>query len=139
MSLPYWTALSQSRTPRGAPARVALHAGAVAHQREVAAFAAGFALVALGAGFGAFLGCGLLGVSLGVGPVERVELLRGRELRLRLDLQRGRAGGVECGDVRGASRHPLTPALSHKGRGSRRTGADRRQLVGTAPRQTFGE
>src|SRR4029077_3730909 len=62
------------RTPRGAPARVALHAGAVAHQREVAAFAAGFALVALGAGLGALFGRGLLGVRLGVGPVERIEL-----------------------------------------------------------------
>src|SRR5437764_5202056 len=113
-SSPGMTKKESLRTPRGAPARVALHAGAVAHQGEVAAFAAGFALVALGAGFGALLGCGLLGVSLGVGPVERVELLRRRELRLRLDLQRGRAGGVERGDVRGASRHPLTPALSPK-------------------------
>src|SRR5437763_11964411 len=101
MSLPYWTALSQSRTPRGAPARVAFHAGAVAHQGEVAAFAAGFALVALGAGFGALLGRRLLGVGLGVGPVQRVELLRGRELDLGLELERGRAGGF--GTVRGES------------------------------------
>src|SRR2546421_9557877 len=81
------------RTPRGAAARVAFHAGAVAKQSEVAAFAAGFALVALGARFGALLGRGLLGVGLGVGPVEGVELLRGRELGFGLELERGCAGG----------------------------------------------
>src|SRR4051794_22323457 len=78
-----------SRTSRGASARVALHAGAVAHQREVAAFAAGFTPVALGARFGALLGRGMLGVGLGVGPVECIELLRRRELGLRLELERG--------------------------------------------------
>src|SRR3954451_15966504 len=87
------------RTSRRASARVALHAGAVTHQREVAAFAAGFALVALGARFGALLGRGLLGVGLRVGPVERLERLHGRELCLRLELERGRAGGVERRDV----------------------------------------
>ena len=45
-------------TPGGAAARIALEAGAVAHQREVAAFAAGFALVALGLGLGALLRSG---------------------------------------------------------------------------------
>src|SRR5438477_5364797 len=110
-----------SRTPRGASARVALHAGAVAHQGEVAAFAAGFALVALGAGFGALLGRGLLGVGLGVGPVERIELLRGRELRLGLDLERGGAGDVERGDVGGARHRGPTPAaFGPTRRGSRR-------------------
>jgi len=43
-------------TPRRPTARVALEARAVPHQREVAAFAAGFAFVALGLGFGAALG-----------------------------------------------------------------------------------
>ena len=38
------------------PARIALHAGAVAHQREVPAFAARLAFVALGLGFGAAFG-----------------------------------------------------------------------------------
>src|SRR5262245_61418757 len=46
-----------SATPRRTPAGVALHACAVAHQGEVAAFAAGLAFVALGLGLGAFLGC----------------------------------------------------------------------------------
>src|SRR3989442_7932420 len=45
----------RSRTPRRAPARVAFEAGAVAKEREVAAFLAGFAFIALGLGFGAFL------------------------------------------------------------------------------------
>jgi superfamily II DNA/RNA helicase len=42
-----------SATPAGPAAGVALHAGAVAHQRVVAAFAAGVALVALHPGLGA--------------------------------------------------------------------------------------
>ena len=45
-----------SATPRRASARVALHAGAVAHQREVSALAAHFALIAFGLGFGAAFG-----------------------------------------------------------------------------------
>lgn len=52
-----------SRTPRGAAAGVALQAGAVAHESEVSAFAAGFALIALGLGFGAHFG----GVGFGIG------------------------------------------------------------------------
>jgi len=39
---------ASSRTPRRCPARVALHASAVAHQGEVAAFAAHLAFVAFG-------------------------------------------------------------------------------------------
>ena len=45
-----------SAAPRGAAAGVAFQAGAVAHQGEIAAFAAGFAFVALGLGLGALLG-----------------------------------------------------------------------------------
>ena len=41
-----------SATPAGPPARIAFQAGAVPHHREVAAFAAGFAFIALHAGFG---------------------------------------------------------------------------------------
>src|SRR5262249_56796169 len=41
--------------PRGAAAGVAFEARAVANEREVAAFAAGLAFVALGLGFGALL------------------------------------------------------------------------------------
>src|SRR5690348_14081467 len=65
-----------SRTPCRRPACVALHAGAVAHQREVAAFAAGLALVAFGAGFRALFRGRRLGVLLGVERVDAVfELL----------------------------------------------------------------
>src|SRR5262249_56252259 len=44
-----------SAAPRGRAAGVAFEAGAVANEREVAAFAAGFAVVTLGLGFGALL------------------------------------------------------------------------------------
>ena len=94
------------RTPRGAPARVALQARAVAHQREISALAAGFAFVAFGAGFGAFFRRGLLGVGARVGPVHLLQRLRRREFLLGLALERGgagdfraRAGGGERGDV----------------------------------------
>lgn len=48
--------------PRRAAARVALQAGAVPHEREVAALAAGIALVAAEAGGGGALGLQRLGV-----------------------------------------------------------------------------
>jgi hypothetical protein len=67
------------RTARCTSARIAFEACAVAHQGEVAAIAAGFAFVALGAGFGAFLGRGLAGVDAGVGKGERVQRMRGRK------------------------------------------------------------
>ena len=51
-------AAAGSAAPRGAAAGVAFQAGAVAHQREIAAFAAGFAFVALGLGLGALAGGG---------------------------------------------------------------------------------
>src|SRR5271166_202384 len=59
-----------STTPRGAPARVTLQTRAIAHQGEVSALAARFALVALGARLGAFLGGSRLGVRTRVGPGE---------------------------------------------------------------------
>src|SRR5262245_22422319 len=101
-----------SATPRGAAAGVALEARAVAHQGEIAAFAAGFALVALGLGLGAFLGCERAGVGLGGGawlgararlrPRELLQPLGRRPLGLRLLAQRrGRlgAGPAEGRDV----------------------------------------
>src|ERR1700694_1607609 len=63
--------LEHSRAPRGAAAGVAFHAGAVAHQGEIPAFAAGFAVVAFGLGFGALFrrrGAGFL-----LRPGERIE------------------------------------------------------------------
>ena len=80
-----------SATPRRAPARIALHAGAVAHQGEVAAFAAGFAFVALGLGFRALFGDMRAGVLF--------QRLRRREFLRGFGFQRGGAGGVESGDV----------------------------------------
>lgn len=47
-----------SRTPRRAPARIALHAGPVPHQREVAALRAHLAFVAFCLGFRSALGLG---------------------------------------------------------------------------------
>src|SRR5262245_9102523 len=87
---------ASSRTPRRAPARVALQARAVAHQREVQALRAHLAFVALGFRFGAAggggrLGVGLVGVRLGEWDL-RFELLGGRELALRIALERGGAG-----------------------------------------------
>src|SRR5260221_4292775 len=83
------------RTPRRAPARVALEARAVAHQREVHAFRAHLAFVALGFRFGAARGRGGPGIGTRVGLGERdlrFELLGGRELALGLGLERSGAG-----------------------------------------------
>src|ERR1700674_2238730 len=82
---PWWafrTARSDSRAPRRASAGIALHAGAVAHQGEVPAFPARFALVALGLGLGAFLCRRGLGVRLR--PRQLLERLGGRGLGLGL-------------------------------------------------------
>jgi hypothetical protein len=49
-------ASESSATPRRGPTRIALHAGAIAHQREVAAFTAHLAFIALGLGFGPAFG-----------------------------------------------------------------------------------
>ena len=62
-----------SRTPRRAAAGIALHAGAIPHQREVAALRAHLAFVALGLGFRAAFGLGgderLCGAA-GLAPLE---------------------------------------------------------------------
>jgi hypothetical protein len=50
------TVSESSRTPRRAATRIALHAGAIPHQREVAALAAHLAFVAFGLGFGPAFG-----------------------------------------------------------------------------------
>src|SRR6185312_770817 len=77
--------LRRSRTPGRAATRVALHARTVAHQREVAALAAGFALVALGAGLRALLDRRGFRVLLRVDDVDAVlELLGRRQLGFRL-------------------------------------------------------
>jgi hypothetical protein len=46
------TITDSSATPRRAPTRIALHARAIPHQREMPAFAAHLALVALRLGLG---------------------------------------------------------------------------------------
>src|SRR5580698_11059185 len=100
-SAPGHDVLARSRTPRRASTRVALHAGAVTHQGEVAALRAHLALVALGFCFGAAFGLG--GMS-GCGrtrlaPLHRLELFRRREVVLRLLLQCDRALDRVGGDA----------------------------------------
>src|SRR5258708_31808400 len=93
--------LLRSRTPRRAATRIALHACAVAYQREVAAFAAHLAFVAFGLGFGATLRLGGGGGSGGSGlaPLQRFQLFRRRQVVLGFLLQRdGAFEGV--GDAR---------------------------------------
>src|SRR2546423_2331863 len=96
---------SASRTPRRAPARVALEARAVAHQREVHALRAHLAFVALGFRLGAARGRGGLGVRLSKRDL-RFELLGGRELALGLGLERGGAGDFAA---RGGERRYARP------------------------------
>src|SRR6185312_3811442 len=79
-----------SRAARRAPAGITLHAGAVAHQCEVPAFAARFAFIALGARLSALLGRCLFGMHARIRRVDLLELLRRRELGFRLDLECGR-------------------------------------------------
>src|SRR6516162_1537829 len=93
-----------SAAPRRASARIAFETRAVAHEREVAAFAAGLALVAARFGFGAFLRRRGLGMGARFGAV--LQFLRRREFRLGLALERrsagdfrARAGGGKGGDV----------------------------------------
>src|SRR5215510_12128025 len=102
---------ARSRTPRGASARVALEARAVAHQREVQALRAHLAFVALGFRFGAARGGGRLGVGLGKRDL-RFELLGRRELALGLALERGGAGdfGACAGGGEGSDIRYSTPA-----------------------------
>src|ERR1700722_2771222 len=82
-----------SRTPGRAATRVALHAGAVTHQSEVAALRAHLAFVALGFSFGAAFGFGRRrGLSCtGLAPLHRLELFRWREVVAYFLLQRDRA------------------------------------------------
>jgi hypothetical protein len=103
-----------SRTPRRASARIALHARAVPHQREVSAFAAHLAFVAFCLGFGPAFGfrrCGLLRRA-GLAPLQRFQLFGRRQIVLGFLLQRdgafdgvggagGRAVGGHRGDVAG--------------------------------------
>src|SRR5580700_9110122 len=90
---------ARSAAPRGAAAGVAFHAGAVAHQREVAAFAAGFAFVALGFGLGAPLGRTGAGLAAQERQLLLLEPLGGRELLLGRRAQRRGAGGFAAGDL----------------------------------------
>src|SRR5579871_2830223 len=89
------------RTPRRAPTRIALQTRAVAHQREVAAGAAGFAFVAFGAGFGAAFGGDGFGVGANVGHL--LERLGGREFLLNYGFEHGGAGdfGARSGSGEG--------------------------------------
>ena len=93
--LPISSSLSirTSRTPRRASARIALHAGAVPHQREVAALAAHLAFVAFGLGFGAAFGLGRRGGLRGAGlaPLQGFQLFGRRQVVLGFLLQRDRA------------------------------------------------
>src|SRR5206468_12376778 len=87
-------------TARRAPAGVAFQARAVAHQCEIAAFAAGLALVALGLGLGAFLrrkrSCARSRVRARQGERLLLELLGGREFLFGLGLERRAAGGFSA-------------------------------------------
>src|SRR5208337_3440720 len=87
------TTFTSSTAPGGAPAGVAFEAGAVAHQREVAAFAAGFAFVAAGSCFRALAGGGCAGGRTLLAPSEGeglllLQLLGRREPLLGLGLER---------------------------------------------------
>src|SRR5215472_5160982 len=117
-------AIRKSRTPGCAAARVAFEAGAVAHQREVAAFAAGFTLVAARFGFGAFLRRRGFRMRARFGAV--LEFLRRREFRLGLGLERGgagdfraRGGGGQRGDFgrRSPTRRAARATLPTEGGG----------------------
>src|SRR6266545_5033145 len=124
--------LAASATPRRAPTRIALQARTVAHQREVAAFAAGFAFVALGLGFGAFLGG--VRTRLGFGEGELLELFRGRELQLGLGLERGGAGDFGARLAAARERFHVrwssgTGVCSRPARVGRPTARENRQLV----------
>src|SRR6266446_3009916 len=94
-----------SAAPCCAAAGVAFEAGAVANEREVAAFAAGLAFVAFGLGFGALLRRQRPRIRARVGK------LGGRELLLKLGLERGGAFGArlaagEGRDLAAAGRAP---------------------------------
>src|SRR5215510_15947638 len=107
--------------PRRAAASIAFQARAVANEREVAAFAAGLAFVALGLGFGALLRrqrararTRLGNLAARNGELLLLELLGGRELLLGLGLERGGAFGARLAAAEGRD-------LAAAGRASRAT------------------
>src|SRR5579864_6052907 len=107
-----------SRTPRRRPTRIALHAGAVAHESEVAALRAHLALIALGLGFRAAFGfrrCGGCRRAR-LAPLQRLELLGWREIVAHLLLERDRAleRVGDAGGGEGCYLGPPTPTLPHK-------------------------
>jgi len=107
----------ESRTPRRAPARIALQTSAVPHQREIQALRAHLALIALGLGLGAAFGGGEFGVDAGFGEV--LELLGRRDFLLGLGFERGRAGdfaarahGGQRGDFAAATHAPTSAGFA---------------------------
>src|SRR6516225_5976010 len=103
--------------PRGTSASVAFEARAVANEREVAAFAAGLAFVALGLGFGALLRCHRARARTRLGNLAArddelllLELLGGRELLLGLGLERGGAFGARLAAAAGRAPRATLPA-----------------------------
>src|SRR5215468_9538833 len=104
--------------PRGAAAGVAFEARAVADEREVAAFAARLAFVALGLGFGALLCRPRPRIRARVGKFaarqRELVLLGGRQLLLGLGLERGGALGARLAAAEGRD-------LAAAGRASRAT------------------
>src|SRR6516162_823852 len=106
-----WSSITNecaSAASRSAAAGVAFEARAVANEREVAAFAAGLAVVALGLGFGALLRRQRARARTRVGNLAAgddelvlLELLGGRELLLGLGLERGGAFGARLAAAEG--------------------------------------
>ena len=100
-----------SRTPRRAATRIALHAGPVPHQREIPALAAHLAFVALGLGLGAAFGLGRCGLlrrcrpcSIAALPAfrsatDRAGLPASARPRLRRRRRRARCGPCEAIEV----------------------------------------
>src|ERR1700754_4161833 len=102
----------ESRTPRRAPARIALHTSPVPYQREVPTLPAHFALIALCLSFGAPFRLARRGLCRGASaaPLQRLQLLRRRQIVLGFLLQRGGAfQGV--GGAGGGERHHVAAAM----------------------------
>src|SRR5215831_17344469 len=92
--------------PRGTSAGVAFEARAVANEREVAAFAAGLAVVALGPSFGALLSSHSARLRARIAAHDgELELLGGREFLLGLGFERGRAGDLGARLAAAEGRH----------------------------------
>src|SRR5262249_5299345 len=101
----------------GAAARIAFEAGAVANEREVAAFAAGFAFVTLGLGFGALLRRQRPRARARLGNLAArddelllLELRGRRKLLLGLGLERGGAFGAPLAAAQGRDLRAPRPA-----------------------------